>query len=482
MTINGQQLPPREGHLVLGATVRTLGAWPSGWRVPGAHRDPADDPAILRRTAQVAEAAGLDFLFFGDWLATSAEFEHTDPYLLARIEPFAAVSYLAAVTERIGLVATVSSAHSEPYTTARSSASIDVLSGGRVALCIATGAEARSASNFGWDTVHSDADRFAAAGEFIDILRGLWDSWEADAFVADAASARLIDQTKLHPLNYVGAYRASSGPLNVIRPPQGHPPVAVVGGSVNARRLAARDADLLFASPRTFDEAVEQYVSSRQQVAREGRSAQDFRIVTPILPIVAETREAAWQIYDELVALVPLPDEPLSDVRLQLPSNRSFRTLASVLGVPLTSVAIDDSVPTRVAARFSSLGKQLVEVVRTRAGRVVGSDRPVTYRHLLVAHAVTAPVLVGSASDIADHFETWFRARAVDGFTVLSAFSADSAAATGIDSFEAFATLVVPELQRRGLFRTEYEGVTLRDHLGLPAVPNSHLRVQLQPL
>jgi FMN-dependent oxidoreductase (nitrilotriacetate monooxygenase family) len=482
VTIKGQQLPPREGHLVLGATVRTLGAWPSGWRYPGAHGNPAGDPAILRRTAKSAEAAGLDFLFFGDWLATAAEFEHTDPYLLARIEPFAAVSYLAAVTERIGLVATVSSAHAEPYTTARSSASIDVLSGGRVALCVATGAEARSASNFGWDTVHSDADRFAAAGEFIDILRGLWDSWEDGAFIADAATGRLIDAAKLHSLNYAGAYRASAGPLNTVRPPQGHPPIAVVGGSVNARRLAARDADLLFASPRTFDEAVEQYVSSRQQVAREGRSAQDFRIVTPILPIVGETREKAWAIYDELVSLVPLPDEPLSDVRLQLPSNRTFRTLASVLGVPLASVALDDSVPTRVAARFSSLGAQLLEAVRARSGRVVGGDRPVTYRHLLVAHAVTAPVLVGSAVDVADHFETWFRARAVDGFTVLSAFTSAASSETGIDSFEAFATLVVPELQRRGLFRTAYEGTTLRDHLALPTVPNSHLRVHLQTL
>jgi len=121
-------------------------------------------------------------------------------------------------------------------------------------------------------------------------------------------------------------------------------------------------------------------------------------------------------------------------------------------------------------------------VVRSRAGRTVAGDRPVTYRHLLVAHAVTAPVLVGSAADVADHFETWFRARAVDGFTVLSAFSADASAATGIDSFDAFATLVVPELQRRGLFRTEYDGVTLRDHLGLPSVPNSNLRVQLHTL
>lgn len=465
---------------MLGATVRTLGAWPSGWRVDGAHRDPREDPAVLRRTARAAEAAGLDFLFFGDWLATAAEFEHTDPYLLARVEPFAAVAYLAAVTERIGLVATVSSAHAEPYTTARASASIDLLSGGRVALCVATGAEARSASNFGWDTVHSDADRFAAAGEFIDILRGLWDSWEDDAFVSDAASGRLIDATKLHPLNYVGAYRASTGPLNVVRPPQGHPPIAVVGGSLSARHLAARDADLLFASPRTFDEAVEQYVAEKQQAAREGRRAQDLRIVTPILPIVGETREAAWDAYDALVNLVPLPDEQPTGSPLALPANRSVRTLASVLGVPLANVHLDDAVPVRVAARFGSLGGQLAEVVRVRSGRTVGGARPTTYRQLLVAHAVAAPVLVGSAADIADHFEAWFRARAVDGFTILSAFSA--APGGGGDSFDAFAALVVPELRRRGLVRADYTGTTLRHHLGLPVIPNSQLRVQLQPL
>jgi FMN-dependent oxidoreductase (nitrilotriacetate monooxygenase family) len=468
---------------VLGATVRTLGAWPAGWRRPGAHRDPADDAAVLKRTALTAEAAGLDFLFFGDWLATSAEFEHTDPYLLARIEPFAAISYLAAVTERIGLVASVSSAHAEPYTTARSSASIDLLSGGRVALCISTGAEARSASNFGWETVHSDADRFAAAHEFIDILRGLWDSWEDGAFTADAATGRLIDPAALHPLGFVGSYRSSAGPLNVVRPPQGHPPIAVVGGSPNARQLAARDADLLFASPRTFDEGVEQYAVEKRRVAAEGRDPDEFRIVTPILPIVAETRLAAWELYDELVALVPLPADQPDDDLLQLPANRSFRTLASVLGVPLTKVVPDDVVPTRVAARFGALGSALVETVRVRSGRTIGGSRPVTYRHLAVAHSVPAPLLVGSPEDIADHFEAWFTARAVDGFTVLSAFSADaSSASDDDDSLATFARLVVPELRRRGLVREDYDGSTLRDHLALPAVPNTHLRVRLQPL
>jgi FMN-dependent oxidoreductase (nitrilotriacetate monooxygenase family) len=457
----------RDGQMILGATVRTLGAWPAGWRYPGAHRDPREDPAMLRRIAAAAEDAGLQFLFFGDWLATSAEFEHTDPYLLARIEPFAAISYLAAITRRIGLIATVSSSHAEAYSTARSSASIDLLSGGRLGLSISSGSEPRSAANFGWDRVHEDADRIAASGEFIQILRGLWDSWEDEAFVADAETGRLIDSARLHPLDFAGRYRASSGPLNVLRPPQGQPPISVVGTAVSARELAARQADLSFVSPRTFQDAVESYARTKNAVAALGRDPEHFLLLTPILPVVAETRAEAQEIYDRLVALVPVETAAGVDTGLTLPANRSIRSLAGVLGVSLTGVLIDEAVPARVSARFSVLGRDLAEVVRARSGRTIGGHRPITYRHLLVAHAVASPILVGSPTDIADHLEHWFRSAAVDGFTVLSAFLGGQ--------FEAFTSLVVPELQRRGVFPTEYAGTTLRENLGLPVPANTHL-------
>jgi FMN-dependent oxidoreductase (nitrilotriacetate monooxygenase family) len=479
VTTDEERLPKREGHLLLGVTVRTLGAWPAGWRLSGAHRDPRADPAVLEHTALTAEGAGLDFLYFGDWLATSAQFEHTEPYLLARVEPLAAIGFLAAVTERIGLIASVSSAFSEPFAAARSTASIDLLSGGRVGVCVTTGSEARAAGNFGRGTVHDDAARFAAAGEYIEILRGLWNSWHDDAIVADAATGRLIDAAALLATDFAGAHHSSRGPLNVVRSPQGQPPVAVVGGSLASRRLAARDADLLFANPRTLAEAVEQYAAVTGEVEALGRQAADLRIVTPILPIVAETREAAWELYDELVALVLLPGDGPDDA--ELPANRSLRTLSSVLGVPLAAAAFDDPVPTRTAARFGVLGAQLVETARSRSGRTVGGTRPVTYRHLLVAHAVTLPVLVGSAADVADHMELWFRSRAVDGFTVLTASSgeAGSASSNGID---AFVELVVPELRRRGLFRTNYAGSTLRDHLGLRAGAVPRLRAAPQTI
>lgn len=459
----------RDGHVILGATVRTLGAWPAGWKYPGAHRDPLNDRDALEKIARAAESAGLQFLYFGDWLATSAEFEHTDPYLLARIEPFAAISYLSAITQRIGLIATASSSHAEPYSTARAAASIDILSSGRVGIAVTSGSEARSASNFGWRTVHADDNRIAAAGEFVHVLRGLWDSWEDDAFVADVESGRLIDPERLHVLDFVGQHRSSTGPLNVARPPQGHPPIAVVGSAVSSRELAARTADIAFVSPRTLGEAVEASAAAKAAAQAHGRDADEFLQLTPILPVVAETREGAWEIYDRLVDLVPVETVSGRSPVDELPAGRTIRTLAGVLGAPLTGISIDEVVAPRAAQRFSDLGRQLVEVVAARSGRTIGGARGITYRHLLVAHAVAAPLIVGSAADVADHIETWWRAGAIDGFTILSAFVGEQ--------FDAFTTLVVPELQRRGIFPLDYVGETLRDHLGLTVPRNTFTTV-----
>jgi len=467
--VQGFRSPPhgRREHLVLGATVRTLGAWPAGWRYQGAHRDPTEDARELTRIAVAAERAHLQFLYFGDWLATSLDFELTDPYLLARIEPLTAISHLAAVTERIGLVATISSAHSEPFSAARATASVDLLSAGRAALAITTGSESRSASNFGWQTVHRDADRVASAGEFIQVLRGLWDSWSDDAFVADARTGVLVDPEALHTLNYVGSYRSSMGPLNVVRPPQGHPPIAVVASAENLRELAARAADLAFVSPRTLEEGVQAYATAKRLASELGRDPAQYLLLTTVFPIVAETREDAWNLYDELVELVQVETVSGRSTVDNLPASRTLRHLAGVLGVSLTGVSIDEVVPARLAARFGDLGRSLVEVVGARSGRTVGGHRGVTLRHLLVAHAVVAPIIVGSAEDIADHFESWFRKGAVDGFTVLSAFT---------EQFEAFTTLVVPELVRRGLFPADYLGNSLREHLGLSRPVNRHAR------
>jgi alkanesulfonate monooxygenase SsuD/methylene tetrahydromethanopterin reductase-like flavin-dependent oxidoreductase (luciferase family) len=237
-----------------------------------------------------------------------------------------------------------------------------------------------------------------------------------------------------------------------------------VGAAENSRELAARTADVSFVSPKTLRDAVDGYARAKALAESHGRDPDEFLLLTSIFPIVGETREDAWGIYDELVALVPVEIVADRSEVDGLPANRTIRVLASVLGVPLTGIVIDEVVPDRLAQRFSDAGRHLVEVVTARSGRTIGGGRGITFRHLLVAHAVVAPIVVGSRQDVADHLETWFRHRATDGFTVLSAFA---------EQFDDFARLVVPELTRRGLFPAEYRGSTLRDHLGLEVPANS---------
>ncbi|GAB3580447.1 LLM class flavin-dependent oxidoreductase [Leifsonia lichenia] len=453
-------------QLILGAVFRALGAFPSGWRYPGAHNDPLRDPAILRRTARTAEAAKLDYLFFGEWLATGADLEFRDPDLLARIDPLSAVSYLAGITKRIGLIATANTGYYDLFTLARQTASIDRLSGGRAGINLVTGADPRAAANHGRDPLGGAEPRYDEADEYLRALKLLWDSWEDDAFLRDRASGRLIDPALLHRTDAVGAHIRVAGPLTAPRPVQGHPPIVHAGGSSRARRLAGELADVFIVAVSSIDDAAAVRAETTARAAAVGRTDGGPRVVTPILPVVAETTAEAQAIYDELLRLVPLADDQAAQVP-DFPANRTIRALSGIVGVPLGTPSLDDEVPLRVARRFTEGGQRLLEAVLTRTGRRIGGEHPVTYRQLLAAHAVPASAVVGSGTEVADHLEAWFGSGAVDGFNILPPFLSGQ--------FEAFTSLVVPELQRRGLFRTEYDGTTLRDHLGLPRPENLHV-------
>ncbi|KQM61238.1 NtaA/DmoA family FMN-dependent monooxygenase [Agreia sp. Leaf210] len=451
----------RDGHLVLGAMVRTLGAFPSGWRYPGAHKNPANDPAALKRLARTAEKAGLDFLFLGDWLSSSSDLEYTEPSLLARIDPFSSAAYLAAVTNHIGLIATANTAHSEPYAIARAAASIDRLSGGRFGLNLTVGTDPRASANFGrTDAGGSDDNRFETGVEFVRVLRGLWDSWDDDAVLADARRGTLVDHSRVDPIDHQGRRFSVAGPLNALRPVQGQIPVVHAGVSTRAREFAAQHADIHVVAPSSLGDAVEFHRQAQQRAVAAGRAPGDVTIITPILPIVGETREAAFALYDQLVELVPLDDgEARRAPSPPLPPNRSAAALLRSVGLPLLERSVDEAVSIATAERFNAVGQRLLEVAESRAGRTVGGARPVTFRHLIVAQAVPAPIVVGSPTDIADHLERWFRAGATDGFAVQSAFLHEQ--------FDAFAHLVVPELIRRGLVNEGYDAKTLRGHLHL---------------
>lgn len=449
-------------HLVLSAMVRTLGAFPSGWRYPGAHNDPAKDAEALKRVAKAAEKAGFDFLFLGDWLSTDTDLEFSDPHLLSRADSLSTASYLAAATRRIGIVGTVNVAHSEPYATARAAASIDRLSHGRFGLNLTVGTDARGAANFGKAGYAPEFDRFEVADEYVQVLHGLWDGWDDKAFVHDAASGALIDRSLVATLDHVGRSYAVAGPLNVQRPVQGHVPLMHAGTSRRAREFSAESADIYLVATATLEEATSLYAETKQRVAAFGRPAESLSIVAPLLPVVGETRAEAYEVYDKLVQLFQVDDGTDTAAKLGLPTNRSAQSLRQLVGLPLADRGIDDVVTVPTAARFNDTGRRLLDVVADRSGRRVGGARPVTYRHLLVAHLVRSPLVVGSAEDIADHMERWFLAGAVDGFGVLSAFLHEQ--------FESFTRLVVPELVRRGLVRDEYTSSTLRGHLG-SAVP-----------
>lgn len=450
--------------LILGAVFRALGAYPSGWRYPGAHSNPLGDPAVLRATARAAEAAKLDYLFFGEWLATGPDLEFRDPDLLARLDPMSSIAFLAGVTKRIGLIATANSGYFDLYTLARQTASIDRLSGGRAGINIVTGADPRAAGNHGRGPGGAEP-RYDEATEYLRALRLLWDSWEDDAFVRDRRTGRLIDPEKLHRTDAQGEFVSVTGPLNAARPVQGHLPIVHAGGSSRSRRLAAELADLALVAQPSLREAVA-YRSELIAQSRAYGRPDDPRVITPILPVVAESTREAQEVFDDLLRLVPLDDgSPLAQ-SADFPANRSIRALSSVVGVPLGAPDLDDDVPLRVARRFADGGQRLLELVERRTGRRLGGERAVTYRQLLATHAVPAAAVVGSGAEVADHLQEWFEAGAVDGFNVLTPFLNGQ--------FSAFTGLVVPELQRRGLFRTEYEGRTLREHLGLSTPANLH--------
>ncbi|TAM66137.1 MAG: LLM class flavin-dependent oxidoreductase [Microbacteriaceae bacterium] len=473
-------------HLILGAMFRALGAFPSGWRYPGAHNNPLRDPLVLRKTARLAEAAKFDFVFFGDWPSTGLELAYTDPHLVAHLEPLSA----------IGLIATVNTIYSDPYTLARQSASIDLLSGGRAGLNIVAGADPRADANHGRDARRAyehggskhggderqgsenwgNQHRYGHATEFVDVLRLLWDSWEDDAFVRNRASGTLIDPARLYSADYRGEYVSVAGPLNVIRPVQGQLPIMHAGRSPHSRELVTDVADLALVALNSLPDALEFSSELRRQAASVGRDPATLKIITPVLPIVAETTKQAQDIFDTLLELVPLEGDAAGVGAISgagaasagFPVNRSLRALGAAVGVPLRAASLDVELPPSTTARFSEYGQQLLEFVAVNTGRMLGGARPVTYRHLLAAHVAPASaVIVGDAKQVADHFDAWFGSGAVDGFNVLSAFMGGQ--------FAAFTGLVVPELRRRGLFRTEYVGSTLREHLGLPRPQNLHV-------
>ncbi|OWT73582.1 MULTISPECIES: LLM class flavin-dependent oxidoreductase [unclassified Achromobacter] len=433
-------MPSRQ--LKLGAFLMQTGHHIAGWRHPAAQADAAVNFRHYVALAQRAEAAKFDAIFLADAVGV----RNRDIPSLSRtarsdhFEPLTLLSALAAVTARIGLIGTVSTTYNEPYHVARKFASLDHISGGRSGWNLVTSNGQGEAQNFNVDEHMEHASRYARASEFHEVVLGLWDSWEDDAFVRDRASGIYFEPDKLHLLQHRGEHFQVRGPLNVARSPQGRPVVVQAGASPAGRDLAARTAEVIFVAHQTLDEAQSFYRDIKQRARLLGRDPDSIKILPGISPLVGRTQAEADAKFAQLQDLI----HPAVGVQF----------LATLLnGFDLSKYPVDGPLP---ELPETNAGKSRQQLLVDLARRDKLSIREL---YLRVAGARAHHQVVGTPRTIADRMEQWFEEEGADGFNIM--------APTLPGGLDDFIELVLPELRRRGLFRKEYEGSTLREHLGL---------------
>lgn len=426
----------------LGAFLMQTGHHIAGWRHPDAQADAGSNFRHYVDLARKAEAAKFDAVF----LADSVGVRSTHLPSLARtaradhFEPLTLLAALAAVTDRIGLIATVSTSFNEPFNVARKFASLDQISGGRAGWNLVTSSGGAEARNFNRESHFEHALRYERAAEFHDVVTGLWDSWEDDSFVRDKHSGIYLDKDKLHVLGHKGKHFQVQGPLNVNRSPQGRPVVVQAGASEAGKELAARTAEVIFVAHQTFEEAQAFYADIKGRLARHGREPGDVKIMPGIFPVVGRTEGEAQEKFGQLQSLV----DPV--VGLQL--------LSTVIGdIDLSGHPIDGPVPALPETNGPKSRQQLLVDLARREGLTIRQ------LYLRIAGARGHQQVVGTPVQIADQLQQWFEEGAADGFNIMAPWFPG-----GLDDF---IQLVLPELRRRGLFRHEYQGRTLREHLGL---------------
>lgn len=406
----------------------------AGWRIDGAADSNCDWPTI-ETGARIAERGLLDLFFISDSVAPDLG-DH--PSFITRFEPTALVGALSVTTRHIGLGATVSTSFSQPFTVARTFQTLQHLSQGRVAWNVVTSTADKAALNFSMERHHDHDRRYEIAGEFVDVVRGLWDTWEDGAVIRDRATGRYVDPTKVRTLDHKGRFFSVRGPLNVERPAHGHPLIIQAVGSVPGQELSARTADIVFSVVSGDPDAAKAaYDSLKGRVARHGRSSADVALMPGVMPIIGKTDAEAKAVLDRLQGFLS-PTNALT-----LVSNR--------LGHDLSGYPLDGPVPDLpLTNRSQTFSQTLFERARREN---------MTLRDLynVIAAARGHWVIYGTAQRIADVLEEWFRAGRADGFMILPPYFPGA--------FDDFVDQVVPELQRRGLFRTSYAGSTLRDHL-----------------
>ena len=432
--------------LRLGAFMRPVSIHTAAWRYPGAFPDANFNFAHYKRFVQTLEHGRFDAFFMADHLAVmnmpmkalkrSATVTSFDPLTL--------LPALATVTEHLGLIATASTTYNEPYHVARKFASLDHISEGRAGWNVVTSANPNEAMNFGLEEHLEHEERYRRAREFFDVVTGLWDSWADDAFIRDVETGTYFDPDKLHVLDHKGPYLSVRGPLNVARPIQGWPVIVQAGASEAGRQLAAETAEAVFSSQNNLSDAQRFYADVKGRMQAHGRLSEHLKILPGAFVVVGDTLAEARAKKARLDSLVH-PDSGIA-------------TLSVLLGHNVSGLDLDGPLPDIPESNASKSGRQkLVDMAK---------QENMTVRQLAqyVGGSFSTLELIGTPTMIADQMEEWLVTGGCDGFNVMFPYLPG-----GLDDF---VDRVVPELQRRGLFRREYEGTTLRDNLGLPRPEN----------
>nr|WP_220139777.1 LLM class flavin-dependent oxidoreductase [Nocardia sp. GTS18] len=426
----------------LNAFIYPSGHHEAAWRHPDSRPDRIYDVTYYQEIGRTAEAAKLDAVFFADGPALRTDVRHN---AAPGLEPITLLTAIASATTHLGLIATASTTYYEPYNLARLFSSLDHISGGRAGWNIVTTGTDVAAANFGLDRHPDHRERYARAREFVDAVVALWDSWEDDAIVLDRAAGIYADADKIHPIDFVGEYLRVRGPFNSARTPQGRPVLVQAGASNEGRAFAGRYAEAIFTAHQRLSDAQAFYADIKAKAAEYGRDAEQVRILPGISPFIADTESAARRLEREFNELT-VPEYGL-------------KQLESITGTSLRGYALDEVVPVEVFAGAGDVTDNARSRLQVVAG-IVERERP-TLRGLLhrLAGARGHRVIAGTPEQIADTIEEWFTHGAADGFNVMPPWYPGG--------LEVFTSTVVPILQERGLFRTEYSGTTLRDHFGL---------------
>jgi FMN-dependent oxidoreductase (nitrilotriacetate monooxygenase family) len=436
-------------QLKLGFILHGVGPGWDDWRHPDAEVDASTSLSFYTRQAQLAERGKFDYLFVADSVSINAR---SSPHYLNRFEPLTILSAVAAVTERIGLVGTATVSYTEAYNLARQFASLDHISGGRAGWNVVTSWLEGSAANFGRDK-HLDHDvRYRLAEEYLDVVKGLWDSWEDDALVRDKASGQFLDPAKLHELNHKGEFLSVKGPLNISRSPQGQAVIFQAGSSEDGRNFAARHAEAIFTHQEDLAEGQAFYADVKARARGFGRDPEQLLVLPGGRPVVGSTEQEVERLYGELAGLVSLENALRA-------LGRSFNDHNFSVYDP------EGPFPQQVAEEGRRSNQSASERVLADAARGL------TLGEIALRVATPRSHFTGTPEQIADRFQLWLEQRGSDGFNLFESLPGQ---------LEVFVDQVVPILQARGIYKRDYPGSTLRETLGLDVPVNRHTAARLR--